>query len=99
MSAFITVLYDDANPETYEGVSLSMTYRSPEEVFNTGAPFHDYLTAIFVVHERWGEDAIIMGSSSCDHFVMDGGECLDAENATEDQLVAAIKAAREYVAA
>jgi hypothetical protein len=97
VSIFMSCKYDDVDPATYKGIELQMKPGAKREVFNTGDPLHDYLTAGFVATSRAGDDAPIFGSSSIDHFVMDGGAQLDAEQATPDQLKAALKAAEAYL--
>ena len=96
---FLSCLYDDQNPETYEGIELRMDIDAEREVFNTGTPFHDYLTAACVAYTRAGEHAYITGSSSLDHFVFDGGVLPDGTAATEKQTKAAIETARQYLLA
>ncbi len=94
----LSCLYDDVDPSTYEGIELRMRLGSKREVFNTGDPFHDYLTANMVAFTRGGLDACVMGSSSLDHFAMDGGHLPSPELATREQLKAADETAREYLA-
>ena len=95
--AHISCLYDDVDPSTYEGISISMSLGAEAEVFNTGKPFHDYLTGSIVIFHRAGEDAIVMGASSIDHFAMDGGDLPDGTEATEEQVMAAAMAAKAYL--
>lgn len=92
----LSCLYDQ-NPETYEGIELCMALGAESEVFNTGVPYHDYLVAATVAHARAGPDALIFGTSSIDHFVMDGGDLPDGTEATEEQVDKAAKAAKAYL--
>ena len=94
---FLSCLYDDVDPTTYEGIELRMRLGAKREVFNTGNPFHDYLTANIVAFLRAGEHACVMGSSSVDHFSMDGGHLPCASLATDEQLETAREAARAYL--
>jgi len=95
--AHLSCLYDDRDPATYEGIELKMSLEAEPEVFNTGNPFHDYLTAGIIVFHRAGENAIVMGSSSIDHFAMDGGDLPDGDTATEEQVMEAALAAKAYL--
>lgn len=94
---FIGIEYDEPDPATYAGVRLRMGPEVEPEVFFSGDPTTDYLTAGCVVHYRMGPDARIMGSSSVDHFVMDGGT-LEDEDPPQEKIEAAIAAARAYLA-
>lgn len=94
---FLNCCYEEPDPSTYAGIELRMGIGRKKEVFNTGDPFHDYLTAGAVAHMRAGEDADVMGLSSMDHFSMDGGVLLDGMSATDDQIKAALEAARAYL--
>jgi len=109
MIPFLPILYDeDMNPdETYRGVELRMGSGAqrdgPPEVFNTGNPTVDYHTAMLVVWRRWieaggdkDEDPPVMGSSSIDHFVMDGGTLRD-ENPSGEDVQAAITITKAYL--
>ena len=87
---FLRLEYDDADPATYEGISLLMLDDKKPELFNTGNPTVDYHTAMAVIYKRAKDagvdidDVPIQGSSSIDHFVMDGGELRDSEPTDED---------------
>lgn len=94
MTAYVTCIYDDTNPESYSGMQLSCP-GYPKVVFNTGRPTVDYLTAGAVASHRLGDHAIIMGSSSIDHFVMDGGENIDVSTPEQDE--EAIRLAIRYL--
>ena len=69
MNAVIGILYDELEPDTYEGVSLSignsrldLHIANPEEAVNC---------ALWVAHYL---DLYVLCSSSVDHFIMDGGD-------------------------
>lgn len=85
-------------PLNYRGVILRMGLESEQEVFATGDPTVDYLTAGFVAHYRVGPEAPVMCSSSVDHFAMDGGQ-LDDEDPSEEQIQKAVRAGRAYLTA
>ena len=102
---FISCDFDEGEASTYRAIELSLLHggeSKDRERFATGDPLHDYLTAMYVVfirYERAGldpDDATIMGSSSVDHFAMDGGITLDAEGADMENLKRAARAAKEY---
>ncbi|MDB4278053.1 hypothetical protein N9917_00325 [Deltaproteobacteria bacterium] len=99
---FMACLYDDENPETYKGISLSMGRDAAKDVFNTGNPTVDYFTAYFVASKRCKDagvdidDVPLMGSSSIDHFVMDGGT-LNTDDPTDDEVQGAVAAAKAYL--
>ena len=76
MSGYITIEYQNNDPNTYNGMILCMgldTFPS-RETFNTGNPTLDYLTCDFVVAYRIGSGYYpITNSSSIDQFIFDGG--------------------------
>lgn len=80
---YLSVLYNDSNPESYEGVQVVLGDKGA--VVYSGDPVLDYLCAMLMVPPEWRE-AGFMCSSSCDHFVMDGGilEPEDGEYSEED---------------
>jgi hypothetical protein len=96
----LSIKYDDANPATYEGVTLSMDRDKPRELFSTGNPTVDYNTAAAVVYRRFYnagvdvDDVPLMGSSTIDHFIMDGGEL--NEEPTPEQIRKALDNAEKY---
>lgn len=100
MIPLIGVVYDDVNPESYAGIQLRFGHG--KEVFNSGNPTVDYFTAYWVIFKRCKDagvdvdDVPIMGSSSIDHFVMDGGILNDSDPSQED-MDAAIAAAKAYL--
>jgi hypothetical protein len=96
MVPILSILYTEPKPETYAGVRLRMYEDKPEELFNSGNPAVDFFTAGFVAHYRLGPDAHIMGSSSIDHFVMDGG-VLEDEEPSDDAVKQAIAAGKAYL--
>jgi len=77
---FLSCLYDGQDPSSYEGIELRMGHGAEKVVFNTGNPAVDYLTAHLVIRKRCKDaggdpdDIYVGGSSSLDHFVMDGGD-------------------------
>lgn len=93
----MTCEYDEPDPKTYRGIGVRMGIKAEQELFNTGRPYHDYLTAHLVIWKRVGEGMDVMGSSSLDHFVFDGGELPDSAAATEEQLNEAVEAAKAYL--
>lgn len=96
MPAFIAIQYDE-DPLIYRGIILRMDGAPvKEEVFMTGNPTVDYLTAGFVAYKRLGPDAVIMHSSTLDHFVMDGG-VLNTEDPSQAEIDKATVCAREYL--
>lgn len=99
----IGILYSDDPNASYAGVTLSMDRGSSIEVFDTGNPTVDYHTAMLVVWRRHvlsgGSPDVnphVMGSSSIDHFVMDGGDLRD-EDPTQEEVGAAVAAAKDYL--
>jgi hypothetical protein len=92
MIAFVRVLYTEPDPSTYGGIHLHID--GWERLFASGTPTVDYLAACVVTMDRLGENARMMGSSSIDHFVMDGGD-LETEHPTPQQVQAAMRLARE----
>jgi len=99
---FMACLYDDVNPETYEGISVRMGRDEKPKVFNTGNPTVDYFTAYFVASKRCKDagvdidDLPVMGSSSIDHFVMDGGT-LNTDEPSDEDVQAAVTAAKTFL--
>jgi hypothetical protein len=93
---FLSVLYDEPDTSTYRGIELS--HGAHRDVFHTGNPTHDYLTAVFTVHLKYGEGAerTLRYLSSWNHFAMDGGD-LPEEGYTEDQIRAAREAAGVFL--
>lgn len=94
MVPLISILYDEPDPATYRGVQLKMGPEGEPEVFGTGDPTVDYLTAGSVAHIRLGPGASILGTSSVDHFSMDGGDIRDF---TREDVEKAIRLARAYL--
>lgn len=69
--AFVSVVYDEFKPDTYEGVSLHLRCGSgePKEMnFTTGNFLHDYASAM---HAAWSNAGRTSVSSSVDGFVAD----------------------------
>lgn len=68
LRAFVSIEYDEA-PDTYRGVRVeAMRDTGPAALFNSGDPVLDWREAMLFAsrhYDYW------MGSSSCDHFVMD----------------------------
>lgn len=83
-----------ADPLNYRGVTLKVG--DGREVFMSGNATVDYLTAGFVAHHRLGEHAHVIGSSSVDHFSMDGGE-IETDDPTKADIDAAITKAKAYL--
>lgn len=96
--AHISVRYDDSDPATYAGVEYRVDRGKHMYCINTGNPTADYAAAMMVLYTVNGDEAIIMGSSSIDHFVMDGGD-LETENFSEEQLVSAKKSLQTELSA
>lgn len=61
--------YDELDPATYRGFVLNIPGHKTR--FNSGDPVADYL-AVAIYLATLG-NPYVTGSSSCDHFVMDGG--------------------------
>lgn len=100
--AIIGIDYDEpaeeesVAPLNYRGVTLKMG-DGEREVFMSGlGATVDYLTAGFVAHHRLGEHAHVIGSSSVDHYSMDGGE-IETGDPTKADIDAAIVAGRKYL--
>ena len=95
------IKYDDENPASYGGVTLRMLDKG-EELFFSGDPTVDYHTAMNVIFKRCKDagvsidDIPIQGSSSVDHFVMDGGELRDTDP-TDEEFTKAILAAKKHL--
>lgn len=96
--AFISIDYDGLDASTYRGVTLRMGIEGEEERFCTESPTVDMLVAGMVAHHRLGDGALIMSSSSVNHFAMDGG-VLDDEEPSQEQVDAARGIARAYLIA
>jgi len=104
MIPYLSILYSEPDPDTYEGVSLRMV--DEPEVFNTGNPTVDYWTAFYVIMRRFNavgpeasidpSDVPVLGSSSIDHFAMDGG-VLNTEEPSEDEITTAVAAAKAHL--
>ena len=91
----LRVLYDEGDPSTYRGIELRFKapyFNEHQDVFNTGVPIHDYLTAVWAIREVYGEDAVAQHTSSYDNFSFDGGD-LPEEGFTDKQLSDARRAA------
>lgn len=93
--AIIGIVYDEPDPETYGGVSLKMMPEGKREDFYTGDPTVDYLTAGIVAKYRL-KGGPVMGSSSVDHFSMDGGD-LEDEDPPQHKLDLSLVLARKYL--
>jgi len=96
--AHISIKYDEGDPATYAGVEYRVDRGKHMYCINTGNPTADYAAAMMVLYTVNGDEAIIMGSSSIDHFVMDGGD-LETENFSEEQLVQAKKSIQTELSA
>lgn len=103
---FLSCRYFEPDPSTYAGVLLRMDIDAEPEVFNTGNPAVDYLTAHLVIQKRVKDaggdpdNVYIGGSSSIDNFVMDGGsfgEGEEDEAVAEATFTAALAAAKAYL--
>lgn len=72
---YISIKYDEPDPSTYTAVKISTRdYHGDdveEKTFATGDANYDYHCAMLWMETAGCES--IMGSSSCDHFQMDGG--------------------------
>lgn len=80
MILHISCDYDEPDPKTYRGFRIRPASGAPAPfdthdtvVINTGDPVADYYTAVMVLNKRYGDHCTVMGSSSVDHFAMDGG--------------------------
>jgi hypothetical protein len=99
---FMSCQYDDENPASYQGISVKVGREAEPEVFNTGNPTVDYFTAYFVASKRCKDagvdidDLPIMGSSSIDHFVMDGGT-LNTDDPGDEDVQTAVVAAKTHL--
>jgi hypothetical protein len=87
---FVSVLYNEPDPSTYQGFKILRGEES--HVFNTGNPTLDYLTAGATIYLKWGKSSTIMFTSSIDHFVMDGGDLQDEDPPAEVSHAAVEKA-------
>ena len=99
MATIIGVRYDEGagSPEacrkSYLGIELSPEGR-PDELFFSGDPEADYLTAFLVTFYREGTSQLVC-SSSVDHFAMDAGVSLrDVSGQNADVSRANARAAR-----
>lgn len=102
MIPILGILYDETDPATYSGVTLRLG--DDREVFNSGNPTVDYLTAYFVLSHRYRAagfdvgDVPVMASSSVNHFVFDGGTLNDSDP-SQEEVDAAVAAAKAYLEA
>jgi hypothetical protein len=95
--------FDEGSPETYRGILLSRLgddrIKNPPIRFYSGNATVDNLAAfqyLYNIHgvvTRNSHNFAVMGSSSLDHFVMDGGEL--RENYTKEELAEAMILAAE----
>ena len=92
MHAFLALQHDATG--AYAGITLSMG--SLKEVFMTDHPTVDYLTAGFVAYKRLGPDAVVMNSSTIDHFISDGGVLNDTDP-SQEEIDKATALARKYL--
>jgi hypothetical protein len=71
----IRIHYDEPDPSTYESVEVYTRNYSGEELerkkFATGDANYDYHCGMIWLENAGCEH--VTGSSSCDHFIMDGG--------------------------
>lgn len=68
----ISVIYDGEDPKSYRGVEYSTKAAPGTHVINSGNPKVDYVCAMLVLDSMKADP--VMGSSSIDHFTMDGGD-------------------------
>ena len=66
----VSVEYDDEDPKTYAGISLTVGKR--RFLAYGGDPSVDFLTMVLFMRKEFNAKEF-MNSSSVDHFVMDGG--------------------------
>lgn len=100
MIAHISILYQEADPATYSGVEVRAEKESEKIIFNSGDATIDYWAGMTYIDLYYGSfdppRYITMGSSSIDHFVMDGGDFeWDVKKLKYEQIAAAIRAAKE----
>ena len=71
----IRIRYNEPDPKTYQSVEIYTRDFAGKQIqkqtFATGDANYDYHCAMLWLGEAGCE--IVMGSSSCDHFQMDGG--------------------------
>lgn len=93
---FLSCLYDGSDPATYRGFRLRGSSDQEPMVFNTGNPTVDYITAGCVAYTLAGGPCPVMGTSSIEHFVFDGG-ILNTDEFTEEEVRAGRENARRYL--
>lgn len=75
--AIISIDYDGIDQSTYRGIELRLEGRE-DQTFATGDPSADHVAALkayltwLAVNGVQPDDGVLLGSSSMDHFVMDG---------------------------
>ena len=70
---FLSIDYDEGDQASYRGVEVRFK-DYPTVRFETGDPVADWFAMtefVNTIHDKT-EDTIVMFTSSCDHFVMDG---------------------------
>lgn len=71
MSIIFGIDYDDAHQDSYKAITVHMPDDS-EKRFDSGNPTEDHRAAIRSVRSYLERGFSLLGSSSMDHFVMDG---------------------------
>lgn len=106
MSWFLAIRYDEGSPETYRGVQLS--YGDGRNRFgttvNSGRPTVDLHAAWRIVHafeSKRGNllasnDVHVLGSSSIDQFVFDGGDLREADAISANEIRQSLRVARAW---
>jgi len=103
MRYFMSLDFDEGSPETYRGITIRRLNPDREREspirFYSGNPTVDHLAAFQYLYNIHGvpnhntHNFAVMGSSSLDHFVMDGGEL--RESYTQEELAQAVILAGE----
>ncbi len=88
-SFFLNLLYNDEDPLTYAGIQVKASGQLLA-TFNSGNPTVDYF-ASGAFCELLSPDCRISGSSSLDHFVMDGGKMWDEGDAINPEHITQAK--------
>lgn len=81
---FLSVIYDDSDISTYNGISIHNNDKK-QTIFTNTNPTVDYLVALFICRPDINK---VSASSSLDHFIMDGGVLNDESPSNEDVVMA-----------
>ena len=95
---FISINYEETDPDTYAGVEFSCGANSDKTTINTGNPVVDYLIVVLLISAIHGEDCIVTWSSSVNHFEMDGGFLNDSGSSNRREYThKEIISAKDYI--